>query len=146
MYLGENIKENVRQIEGALKKMRALAYIQGEDISMEHAKVAVKDVLTNMAQAVTPAKILTYVSQKHGIPEEDIKSRKQTKDIKNARHIAVYLTRKLLDMPLASVGKLFNRDHTTIMSSIENVEKQIKASPAFDNAVNEMIREIKSGT
>ena len=146
MYLGENIKENVRQIEGALKKMRALAYIQGEEISMLHAKTAVKDVLTNMAQAVTPAKILTYVSQKYGIPEEDIKSRKQTKDIKNARHMAVYLTRKLLDMPLASVGKLFNRDHTTIMSSVENVEKQIKASPAFENLTNEMIREIKSGT
>ncbi len=146
MYLGENIKDNVRQIEGALKKMRALAYIQGEEISMSHAKTAVKDVLTNMAQAVTPAKILTYVSQKYGIPEEDIKSRKQTKDIKNARHIAVYLTRKLLDMPLASVGKLFNRDHTTIMSSVENIEKQIKVSPAFENAVNEIIREIKSGT
>ena len=99
-----------------------------------------------MANAVTPAKILHYVSQKFVIPEEDIKSRKQTKDIKNARHVAVYLTRKLLDMPLASVGKLFNRDHTTIMSSIENVEKQIKASPAFENSINEMIREIKSGT
>lgn len=146
MYLGENIKENVRQIEGALKKMRALAYIQGEEINMGHAKTAVNDVLTNMAQAVTPAKILTFVSQKFGIPEEDIKSRKQTKDIKNARHIAVYLTRRLLDMPLASVGKLFNRDHTTIMSSIDNIEKQLKTSPAFENSINEIIREIKSGT
>jgi len=146
MYLGENIKDNVRQIEGALKKMRALSYIQGEEINMSHAKTAVNDVLTNMANAVTPAKILKYVSQKLGIPEEDIKSRKQTKDIKNARHVAVYLTRKLLDMPLASVGKLFNRDHTTIMSSVENIEKQLKASPAFENTINEMIREIKSGT
>ena len=146
MYLGENIKDNVRQIEGALKKMRALAYIQGEEISMSHAKTAVSDVLTNMAQAITPAKILSYVSRKFGIPEEDIKSRKQTKDIKNARHIAAYLTRKLIDMPLASVGKLFNRDHTTIMSSVEFIEKQINASPAFENTINEMIREIKSGT
>lgn len=146
MYLGENIKENVRQIEGALKKMRALAYIQGEEINMSHAKTAVNDVLTNMAQAVTPEKILAFVSSKYGIPEEDIKSRKQTKDIKNARHIAAYLTRKLLDMPLASVGKLFNRDHTTIMSSIDNIEKQIKTSPAFENSINEMVREIKSGT
>ena len=146
MYLGENIKENVRQIEGALKKMRALAYIQGEEINMSHAKVAVSDVLTNMAQAVTPAKITGYVSQKYGIPEEDIKSSKRSKDIATARHIAVYLIRKLVDMPLASIGKLLNRDHTTIMSSVENVEKQIKASVAFENTINEMIREIKSGT
>lgn len=146
MYLGENIKENVRQIEGALKKMRALAYIQGEEINMSHAKTAVNDVLTNMAQAVTPAKIIGFVSQKYGVPEEDIKSSKRSKDIANARHMAAYLVRKLVDMPLASVGKLFNRDHTTIMSSVENIEKQMKASPAFENTVNELIREIKSGT
>lgn len=146
MYLGENIKENVRQIEGALKKMRALAYIQGEEINMSHAKTAVNDVLTNMAQAVTPAKILAYVSQRYSIPEEDIKSSKRSKDIANARHISVYLIRKLLDMPLASVGKLLNRDHTTIMKSIENVENNIKTSPAFENTINEIIREIKSGT
>ena len=146
MYLGENIKDNVRQIEGALKKMRALAYIQGEEINMAHAKTAVSDVLTNMAKAVTPAKIINYVSQKHGVPEEDIKSSKRSKDIANARHITVYLIRKLVDMPLASIGKLLNRDHTTIMSSVENIEKQIKSSPAFENTINEMIREIKSGT
>ena len=146
MYLGENIKDNVRQIEGALKKMRALSMIQGEDINMSHAKKAVTDVLTNAAQAITPAKILAYISRKYGIPEEDIRSRKQTKDIKNARHITAYLIRKLLDMPLASTGKFFNRDHTTIMSSVEFVENQRKASPEFDNMVNEIIREIKSGT
>ena len=146
MYLGENIKDNVRQIEGALKKMRALAYIQGEDIGMAHAKTAVNDVLTNMAQAVTPAKILAYVSQKYGVPEEDIKSSKRSKDIATARHISAYLIRKLVDMPLASIGKIFNRDHTTIMSSVENVEKQLQSSPAFENTINEIIREIKSGT
>ena len=146
MYLGENIKDNVRQIEGALKKMRALAYIQGEDINMSHAKLAVNDVLTNMAQAVTPAKILGYISQKYGVPEEDIKSSKRSKDIATARHITAYLIRKLVDIPLQSVGKFLNRDHTTIMSSVENIEKQIKASPAFENSINEMIREIKSGT
>ena len=146
MYLGENIKDNVRQIEGALKKMRALAYIQGEDIGMSHAKTAVNDVLTNMAKAVTPTKILSFVSQKYGVPEEDIKSSKRSKDIAMARHITVYLIRKLVDMPLASIGKLLNRDHTTIMSSVENIEKQIKTSPAFENTINEIIREIKSGT
>lgn len=146
MYLGENIKDNIRQIEGALKKMRALAFIQGEEIGMNHAKIVVNDVLTNMAQAVTPAKILSFVSQKYNVPEEDIKSSKRSKDIANARHISVYLIRKLVDMPLASIGKLFNRDHTTIMASVDNVEKQRKTSPEFNNQISELIREIKSGT
>ncbi len=146
MYLGENIKDNIRQIEGALKKMRALAYIQGEQIGMNHAKIVVNDVLTNMANAITPARIITYISQKYNIPEEDIRSSRRTKEITNARHLAVYLIRTLLDMPFVSIGKIFNRDHSTMMSSAENVEKLRKKSPEFDNTVNEIIREIKAGS
>ena len=146
MYLGEHIKDNVRQIEGALKKMRAISYIQGEEINMTHAKKVVNDVLTNMTLAVTPAKILSYVSQKYGVPEEDIKSSKRSKDIVNARHIVVYLIRNLTDMPFVSIGKIFNRDHTTIMASVGNVEKMRKTSPEFDNILTEITREIKSGT
>ncbi len=145
MYLGENIKDNVRQIEGALKKMRALAYIQGEDIGMNHAKIVVNDVLTNMSNAVTPGRILTYVSQKFNVSEDDIKSSRRSKDIVNARHMTVYLIRKLVDMPLASIGKFLNRDHTTIMKSVENVDKLRKTNAEYDNSINEMIREIKSG-
>lgn len=145
MYLGENIKDNVRQIEGALKKMRALAYIQGEPIGIGHAKIVVNDVLTNMANAITPAKILSYISQKYNVPEEDIKSSKRTKDITAARHLTVYLIRTLLDMSFVSIGKFFNRDHSTIMMSTEKVENMRKDSPEFDNTVNELIREIKAG-
>lgn len=146
MYLGENIKDNIRQIEGALKKMRALAFIQGEEINMQHAKIVVNDVLTNMASSITPAKILTYISQKYNVPEEDIKSSRRTKDITNARHLTVYLIRNLLDMPFVSIGKFFNRDHSTMMASTENVEKLRKTNSEFDNTVNELIREIKAGT
>lgn len=146
MYLGENIKDNIRQIEGALKKMRALAFIQGEEINMSHAKIVVNDVLTNMANSITPAKILSYVAQKYNVPEEDIKSSRRTKDITAARHLTVYLIRNLLDMPFVSLGKFFNRDHTTMMSSTENVENMRKTSPEFDNMVSELIRQIKSGS
>ncbi len=145
MYLGENIKDNVRQIEGALKKMRALAFIQGKDIDMEHAKVVVNDVLTSAAEAVTPEKIVTYISQKFGIPEEDIKSSKRSKSIVSARHLVVYFMRTMLDMTYPIIGKYFNRDHTTIMSSVANVESEIKRSLEFENMINEIRRDIKSG-
>ena len=145
MYLGENIKDNVRQIEGALKKMRALAYIQGEPIGINHAKIVVNDVLTNMANAITPAKILSYIAQKYNVPEEDIKSSKRTKDITAARHLTMYLIRTMLDMTFVSVGKIFNRDHSTVMATIEKVDAMRKTNPEFDNTVNELMREIKAG-
>ncbi|MGN1120947.1 MAG: chromosomal replication initiator protein DnaA, partial [Eubacteriales bacterium] len=113
MYLGENIKDNIRQIEGALKKMRALAFIQGTDVCMEHAKAAVSDILTAKATAITPEKVLTYVSQKYGIPTEDIIGKRKTDAIASARQVAIYLLRELTDMSFAGVGKVFNRDHST---------------------------------
>lgn len=101
MYLGENIKDNIRQIEGALKKMRALAFIQGIDVCMEHAKIAVADILTAKASAVTPERILTFVSQKYGIPTEDIIGKRKTDAIASARQVAIYLLRELTDMSFA---------------------------------------------
>ncbi len=145
MYLGENIKDNVRQIEGALKKMRALAFIQGEEIGMSHAKVVVNDVLTSQAESVTPEKILSYISQKYNIPEEDIRSKKRSKDVAFARHLTVYLARKMLDMSYPEIAKFLNRDHSTVMSSVVNIENEIKRSLEFENTVNEIKRDIKSG-
>jgi len=146
MYLGENIKDNIRQIEGALKKMRALAFIQGEEISMVHAKIVVNDLLSSSAEAVTPQKILEYVSQKYAIPTEDITSSKRSKDIMYARHITIYLIRSMTDMSLSAIGSFFNRDHTTIMSSVDRIENDINNSPDFENTINEMKRDIKSGS
>ncbi len=146
MYLGNNITENIRQIEGALKKLRAISYIQGDDINIDHAKEVVLNLKTRDAQTVTPEKILSYVSRKYNIPPEDITSAKRSKDITNARHIAIYLIRKMMDMSLIEIGKFFNRDHTTIMSSIGNVEEKIKKTAGFEDSLTEMSRDIKSGS
>lgn len=146
MYLCESIKDNIRQIEGALKKMRALAFIQGEQISMVHAKIVVNDLLSSSAEAITPQKILTYISQKYTVAEEDITSSKRSKDIMSARHIAIYLMRTMTDMSLNAIGSFFNRDHTTIMASVEKIENDIKNSPDFENTINDIKRDIKSGT
>ncbi len=146
MFMCQNIKDNIRQIEGALKKMRALAFIQGEGISLAHAKAVVSDINSNSAEAITPQKILTYVSQKYNIPTEDITSSRRSKDIMFARHITIYLIRTMTDMSLTAIGSFFNRDHTTIMSSVDRIENDIKNSPDFENTINEIKRDIKTGS
>ena len=146
MYLGENIKDNIRQIEGALKKMRALAFMQGADISMEHAKIAVSDILTAKATAITPEKVVTYVSQKYGVPFEDIVGKRKTDAIASTRQAAIYLLRELTDMSYAQVGKVFNRDHSTVVSSVNKVKERMKEDAAFEAQMQDMIKDIRSAT
>lgn len=144
MYLGENIRDNIRQIEGALKKMRALAFIQGTDICMEHAKAAVADILTAKATAITPEKILTYVSQKSSIPTEDIIGKRRTDPIVSARQIAIYLLRELTDMSFSSIGKVFNRDHATMVASVNKVKEQIEEDSSFQAQIDDMIKDVRA--
>ncbi len=144
MYLGENIKDNIRQIEGALKKMRALAFIQGTDICMEHAKTAVADILTAKASAVTPEKILTFVSQKYGIPTEDIIGKRKTDAIASARQVAIYLLRELTDMSFANIGKVFNRDHSTVVASVNKVKDRMKEDSSFEAQIDDMMKDVRA--
>ena len=144
MYLGENVKDNIRQIEGALKKMRAMAFIEGCDVCMEHAKVAVNDILTAKAAAITPEKVITYVSQKTNIPFEDIVGKKRTDSIANARQIAVFLLRELTDMSHANVGKVFNRDHATVVASVNKIKERIKQDPVFEAQIDDMMADLKA--
>ncbi|MBO4343741.1 MAG: chromosomal replication initiator protein DnaA [Clostridia bacterium] len=144
MYLGENIKDNIRQIEGALKKMRALAYIQNADICMEHAKTAVNDILTAKAAAITPDKIITYVSQKTGIAPEEIVGKRKTNEIAMARQVSIYLLRELTEMSYENVGKVFNRDHSTVVSAVKKIKEMMDKDSSFEAQIDDMVKDMRS--
>ena len=144
MYLGENIKDNIRQIEGALKKMRALAFVNRTDICMEYAKAAVNDILTAKANIITPERVLTYASQKYNIQPEDILGKRKTDDIVTARQVAIYLLRELTEMSHANIGKFFNRDHSTIVASVNRIKERMKEDSSFEAQIDEMINDISS--
>ncbi len=145
-FLAENLKSNVRQIEGAIKKISAQSFLTGAPITIELATSCVSDLLTGSEPvAVTVDKILDKVSKKYGVTVEDIKGRKRTKEISMARHVSVYITRKITDMSLPVIGKFFdNRDHTTILSSIDTIERELKENPVFEMDIADLIKEIKS--
>ena len=80
---------------------------------------------------VTPERILTFVSQKYGIPTEDIIGKRKTDAIATARQVAIYLLRELTEMSFANIGKVFNRDHSTVIHSCTQVEKRMMADKLF---------------
>ncbi len=143
-FLAENLKSNIRQVEGAIKKLGALSMLTGASITIDLARNTLSDLITDgNSSEVTIDRILTKVAKKYGITTEDIKGIKRTKEIAYARHISIYLIRKLTDLSLPQIGKNMKRDHSTIISSLKTVEKEIGSNTQTDADVNELIREIK---
>ena len=143
-YIAENLTDNVRQLEGAVKRISAQCILTGAEVSVDLAIRCISDqVVGSEPVTVTIDKILSMVSQKYGIPVEDLKSRKRTSNIASARHISVYIIKKLTDRSLPAIGRVFGRDHTTIINSIDTVEKRMATEPAFDNEIKDLINRIK---
>ncbi len=143
-YIAENLTDNVRQLEGAVKRISAQCILTGAEVSVDLAVRCISDqVVGSEPVTVTIDKILNTVSQKYGISVEDLKSRKRTSNIASARHIAIYIIKKLTDRSLPAIGRVFGRDHTTIINSIETVEKRMIFEPSFDSEIKEIINRIK---
>lgn len=143
-YLANNLKNNVRQLEGAVKKLGARSFLTGDRITVDLAVSCIADFLTGSEPvSVTVDRILEKVSKKYGISIEDIKGRKRTKEIAFARHISIYIIRRLTGMSFPAIGKTLGRNHTTIMSSLDTVEKELESNTLLEIEINELIREIK---
>ncbi|MBP5271172.1 MAG: chromosomal replication initiator protein DnaA [Clostridia bacterium] len=144
-FLAENLRSNVRQIEGAIKKLGAKFFVEGNDITIESAKACVADLLDGQIPTeVTVSKIFGELYDRYGVTKEELTGLKRSKEIVNVRHIAVYLIRKNTDMSQNNIAKIFNRDHTTVIASLEKVEKQMKTDSSYKAEINRLIKDIES--
>lgn len=144
IYLAEHLKNNIRQLEGALKKLSAMCFLSGKPIEIDTAKALIQDMIKGDQPAtVTVDKIFNVVSKKYGIPVEQIKGKKQTKENANARHICIYLIRTLTDYSLPQIGQVLNRDSSTVLTSYRKIEKLISEDAMFEMDMNDLIRDIK---
>ena len=144
-YIAERLNNNIRQIEGILKKLYAIHSFSGIEITKE----AIDNVISivdpgNIPNDAVVEKVLLRVSKKYGVTVEDLKSKKKTDRIASARHIAIYIIRKLTDMSLKEIGKIFGRDYSTVISSLNKVELNIKTVKNYEGDINLLIKEIKS--
>ena len=144
-FLAEKLTNNIRQMEGAIKKISAYSFLSGEEITIPLATACVSDLISGSGTVrVTPEKIISKVAAKYGVDYNDILSNKRTNEVAQARHMSIYLMRKILDMSYPTIGKKFGRDHTTIMSSYKLVEKEIKNNSLFELEINEFIKDINN--
>ena len=144
-FLAENLRSNIRQIEGTVKKLSARYFLEGKIITMDIAATCLREITGGVVPVqVVVDKIFSAVFNKYGISKADILSEKRNKEIALARHISIYLVHQLADMSKNSVAKVFNRNHSTIISSCEVVVKRMNTDPFFNAEINEISKEISS--
>ena len=140
--LAENLRSNIRQIEGAIKKLSALSFLEGKSISTDLAKSCISEFLGGAEPInVTIEKIYSAVYKKYNVKKEDILGQKRNKNIAEARHICIYLIREITEMSFPNIAKIFDRDHSTIMFSCEKISKR-RTDPVFNVEMNEIIKEV----
>ncbi|MBE6594278.1 MAG: chromosomal replication initiator protein DnaA [Ruminococcaceae bacterium] len=142
-FLAENLRSNIRQIEGAIKKLAAKSLVEGRMISMELAKDCITDLRGETEPLnVTIDKIFAAVFKKFGIQKEELVGKKRNKEIANPRHICVFLIREITEMSYPNISKIFDRDHATVMASIEVVKKRISSDPVYAMDIETLRKEI----
>ena len=145
-YIAENVTANVRQLEGTINKILAYKDLLGNDADEETVTRAMQDILKRSNEYIpTPEAILDYISKYYILEESVIRGQQRIRDAVQARQIAMYLIRSMTNLSLDDIGKVFdNRDHSTVLYSIQQVEKKMKKEPAFAETVKEIKTNINS--
>ena len=141
-FLGENVKSNIRQLEGVIKKLGAYSFVNGTKITVDTARNVLSGVISGtVPPALVAEQIIENISKRYNIAVEDIKGKKRTTEIALARHISIYVIRNVTNLSLQNTAKIFGRDHTTILSSIDVIKSKMANDSAFEYEINSICNE-----
>jgi len=145
-YVAENVTANVRQLEGTVNKILAYKDLLGNDADEETVTRAMQDILKRSSEYIpTPEVILEYICKYYALDEALIRGQQRVREAVGARQIAMYLIRSMTNLSVVDIGKIFdNRDHSTVLYSIQQVEKKMKKDPSFAETVKEIKTNINS--
>ena len=145
-YIADNLDSSVRQLEGAVKMIIAYRDLINDDITVENVKAHLKDMFKGKGVLIpTTDDIIEETAKCFMLSPEDVKGQSRQANIVLARHIAMYLVRKITNLSLNDIGKEFDgRHHTTVMTSVNLVEKRMRNEKDFSNNIRDITSNINS--
>ena len=144
-YIAEKITANVRQLEGTVKKIKAFKDLDGMEITTDTVDRAIQDMSKSSEFIITPDAIIREICRYFRLEEDQIKGQSRSRDSLNARQIAMYLIRRMTSLSLDDTGKIFGgRDHSTVLNSINKVEKKMQSDPVYSETIKDIITNINS--
>lgn len=146
-FIAGRVESNIRELEGALNRLRAKNELIGGRIDLQFAADTLESILpSNAPKAVTAQSIMDAVSQRYNVTVADLQSKKRSKEYTLPRQIAMYLIREMTGLSTTAIGReLGDRDHTTVMHGCEKVSDMLAQDPTFKRNIEEMKESIAKG-
>ena len=143
-FIAENIKKNIRQLEGTVKKIKAYQDVEGLNPSLSVAKRAIKDIINdNKPLGVTIENIINEVSRTFDVSAADIRSDKRNANISQARQVAIYIVEQVTGLPLKTIGNEFgNKHHSTIIYALKEINQKLEKDVGLKATVDDIIKNI----
>lgn len=140
------VSDNIRELEGALTRVTAWSALNRRDIDLETAERVLKDIVTSEEPVpLGPETIIRTTAQAYGFSVEDVLSASRRQPLVLCRQISMYLCRELTDLSLPKIGEHFNRDHTTVLHSVEKVKRILRSDRAVFDRVNQLTQDLRKG-
>ncbi len=145
-YVAENITSNVRQIEGVVNKIMAFQELMGAQVDVETTVRAVRDILRAKENFLPSADtIIQEVARFYELDGAALRGQSQNKEISTARNVAMYIIREMTQLSLSEIGQQFGgRHHTTVLNSINRVEKMMKTQPELSEIIRDITNAVNS--
>ena len=143
-FLAEGVQTNIRELEGALIRLRAYCTTHSVTPTIPIARELLGDLLISENDTVVSVNDIKKVVGKHfNVHMEDFSAKRKTQSIAWPRQIAMYLATELTDLSLPEIGREFNRDHSTVVHARDLIKEKIKEDPFFAAEINQIIADIK---
>ncbi|MEG6572807.1 chromosomal replication initiator protein DnaA [[Clostridium] cellulosi] len=145
-FIANRLKNNIRQLEGAVKKIKAYNLLNGLAPSVATAQEAIKDILNdNQPVPVTVQRIIDEVARTYNVSPADIRGKMRSGNISSARQIAMYIVREITQLSTTNIGDEFgHRDHATVVYAIQKVEKDMKSNARLKATIEDIIKNIQA--
>ncbi len=143
-FIGENIKRNIRQLEGAVKKIKAFQDVEGVRPSIAVAKRAISDLINdNQPTPVTVDNIINEVARTFDVTPADIRSDKRSANISQARQVAIYVVEQVTSLSLKAIGIEFgNKHHSSIIYALKEIKNKIEKDVSLKATIDDIIKNI----
>ena len=144
-YIAQNIKSNIRELEGVLNRVIFYSKIYPGNITIDMAENAVEDILKMNKPKITIEYIQEIVAAHYGVSTDDLKGKTRTKKLALARQVSMYLCRKMLDINYKEIGRKFgNKDHSTVISAYNKIENLADEDEDIKNTLINLEKKINN--
>jgi chromosomal replication initiator protein len=145
-YIAGLVSDNVRELEGALTRVTAWSALNRRDIDLDTATRVLQDMMpSDEPVPLSPELIIRTTAHAYGFVPEDLLSSSRKQPLVLARQVSMYLCRELTDLSLPKIGEKFNRDHTTVLHSVEKVKRILRSDRAVFDRVNQLTQDLRKG-